>query len=60
LQKKILQILEDSTSTKFQAAYEKFPTNKGGLAIVAMRHWSQELLQSPVQNVKKGDLLEAF
>jgi hypothetical protein len=27
---------------------------KCGLAIVAMRHWSQGPLQSPTQNVKKG------
>jgi hypothetical protein len=27
---------------------------KGGLAIGAMPHWSQEPLQSPIQNVKKG------
>jgi hypothetical protein len=29
-------------------------TYKGGLAIVAMRHWSQGPLKSPIQNVKKG------
>jgi hypothetical protein len=30
------------------------------LAIVAMRCWSQELLQSPIQNVKKEGLLDFF
>jgi hypothetical protein len=37
--------------------------DKGGLAIVAMRQWSQEPLQSPIQNVKKGpfgEILRAF
>jgi hypothetical protein len=29
-------------------------TNKGGLTIVALRHWLRGLLQSPIQNVKKG------
>jgi hypothetical protein len=28
--------------------------DKGGLVIVAMRHWSQGSLQSPIQNVQKG------
>jgi hypothetical protein len=39
----------------------------GGLTIVAMQHWSQGLLQSPIQNLKKrafwrnfGGLLNFF
>jgi hypothetical protein len=34
--------------------------DKGGLVIVATRHWSQGSLQSPIQNVKKMGLLEEF
>jgi hypothetical protein len=39
------------------------PLIRGGLAIVAMRLWSQWIFQSPIQNVKKGPfegILEAF
>jgi hypothetical protein len=34
--------------------------NKGGLAIVAMRHWSQWPFQFPIQNVKKGAFWRNF
>jgi hypothetical protein len=40
-------------SGKTVEVFIEISPNKGGLAILAMRHWSQGPLQSPIHNAKK-------
>jgi hypothetical protein len=54
------QVIKKNTQFVKYFLSETFVRLKGGLALLAMRYWSQGPSQSPIQNVKKWAFLEEF